>query len=129
MTERALIYLTIGILLTRIISAAALTLGASWYDAFGLGRPKKAKLKTTKSKKSPKPFVSVMVYAVNSQKTIEQCLGSIKASGYKKLEIVIVDNASSDETKKFAQLFIANNKKVSIKRPPNRASSGTKKVC
>jgi glycosyltransferase involved in cell wall biosynthesis len=51
------------------------------------------------------PFVSVIVTTKNNHATLEACLQSIQSQTYKNLEIVVVDNDSSDDTKDIARQF------------------------
>lgn len=51
------------------------------------------------------PLVSVIVPTKNSEKFIRQCLESIKNQTYKNLEIIVVDNNSSDNTKEITRKF------------------------
>lgn len=51
------------------------------------------------------PLVSVLVHTRNSQRTIREHLESIKKQSYPKIEIIVVDNNSTDETKKIAHEF------------------------
>ncbi len=51
------------------------------------------------------PLVSVLVHTRNSQRTIKKHLDSIKNQSYKNLEIIVVDNHSSDKTLKIARLY------------------------
>ncbi|MGQ9545277.1 MAG: glycosyltransferase family 2 protein [Candidatus Bathycorpusculaceae bacterium] len=53
------------------------------------------------------PLVSVIIPTYNSQKTIKQCLESIVKQTYKKIEILVVDCYSIDETKRIAEKFRA----------------------
>jgi len=62
-----------------------------------------------------RPLVSVVVISNNSEKYIEQCLLSIKISSYRNKEILVLDNASNDESKKIVKKFIINNPKLKIK--------------
>jgi glycosyltransferase involved in cell wall biosynthesis len=50
-------------------------------------------------------MVSVIISTKNSAEFIEKCLESIKKQTFKKIEIILVDNNSSDETKKIAQKY------------------------
>jgi len=54
---------------------------------------------------SDNPLVSVIVPTYNSSQTLAACLGSIKEQSYKNIEIIVVDNNSTDETKKIAYDF------------------------
>jgi len=50
-------------------------------------------------------LVSVIVPTKNSEKFIGQCLESIKNQTYKNLEIIVVDNNSTDNTKEIAKKY------------------------
>lgn len=52
------------------------------------------------------PLVSVLVHTRNSQRTIRKHLESIKNQSYKHLEIIMVDNHSTDDTVKIARELI-----------------------
>lgn len=52
-----------------------------------------------------KPLVSVIIPTYNSEKTIRQCLQSIKNQTYKNLEIIVVDRHSKDKTVQIAEQF------------------------
>ncbi|MEM2105312.1 MAG: glycosyltransferase [Candidatus Bathyarchaeia archaeon] len=54
-------------------------------------------------KLNPQPLVSVIIPTFNSQNNIKQCIVSIKKQTYKKIEILIVDRYSGDNTKKIAE--------------------------
>lgn len=51
---------------------------------------------------SNKPLVSVIVPTKNSAKFLDKCLNSIKNQTYKNVELIVVDNNSSDNTKDIA---------------------------
>lgn len=51
---------------------------------------------------SNKPLVSVVVTTKNEEPHIGNCLKSISAQTYKNIEIIVVDNNSSDNTKKIS---------------------------
>lgn len=57
------------------------------------------------SKMIKSPLVSVIVPTKNSSKTINNCLRSIKSQSYKKIEIIVIDNNSTDNTKILAKQF------------------------
>ncbi len=50
-----------------------------------------------------KPLVSVLIPTYNSSSTIEKCIESVKAQTYQNIEIIIIDNYSSDGTKRIAE--------------------------
>ena len=45
-----------------------------------------------------KPLVSILLLSMNHELFIEQCINSLTAQTYKNLEVIYVDNASSDNT-------------------------------
>lgn len=49
------------------------------------------------------PLVSVIIPTYNSAKTLEVCLQSLKNQSYKNIEIIVVDNHSTDATRKIAE--------------------------
>jgi glycosyltransferase involved in cell wall biosynthesis len=54
---------------------------------------------------SSQPLVSVIVPTKNSDKTLEACLKSIKDQTYTNIEIIVVDNNSTDNTKEVSQKY------------------------
>jgi len=55
-----------------------------------------------------KPLVSIIIPTYNSEKTLENCLKSIKRQTYKNIEVIIVDNFSNDKTYNISKKFKAN---------------------
>lgn len=51
------------------------------------------------------PLVSITVTTRNEEKNIENCLKSIKLQTYHNTEIIVVDNKSTDKTKKIAKKY------------------------
>lgn len=52
-----------------------------------------------------KPLVSIIVRTKNEERWITQCLESIYRQNYRELEVVLVDNESTDDTVRRASLF------------------------
>ncbi len=52
-----------------------------------------------------KPKVSVIITTRNSARTLEKCLLSIITQTYKPIELIVVDNNSTDATKKIARTY------------------------
>ena len=50
-------------------------------------------------------LISIIIPTKNSSKTLEACLNSIKNQTYENLEIIVVDNSSTDITKEIAQKY------------------------
>lgn len=51
------------------------------------------------------PLVSIIVTTKNEQKNIKVCLKSIQLQTYSNIEMIVVDNNSTDNTKKIAQVY------------------------
>lgn len=64
------------------------------------------------------PLVSVIIPTYNSEKTIRQCIESVKNQTYPNIEIIVVDGGSTDRTVEIAKSFGA---KVVISDIPNRS--------
>ncbi len=50
-------------------------------------------------------MVSILITTFNSQQFIEQCLDSVRRQSYRPLEIIVVDNASTDCTRELLSKF------------------------
>jgi glycosyltransferase involved in cell wall biosynthesis len=55
-----------------------------------------------------KPLVSIIVPTFNSSMTIDACLKSINNQTYENIELIIVDNNSTDDTKIIAEKYTKN---------------------
>ncbi len=67
----------------------------------------------------PRPLVSVVVPAFNAGATLEGTLGSIAAQDYERLEILIVDDGSTDSTADIAARFCAGELRARLLRKAN----------
>ncbi len=90
-----------------IVRLAASIIGANLYDLKNSGRLKKIKAK--------KPLITVLIKTKNSETAITDCLNSVIKGSTRKLEILIVDQASSDNTKQLVRDFINSHPKNSIR--------------
>ena len=54
---------------------------------------------------SKSPLVSIIIPTYNSEKTLSQCLSSIKAQTYPHIEIIVVDGGSKDRTVEIAKEY------------------------
>jgi glycosyltransferase involved in cell wall biosynthesis len=78
------------------------------------------------------PIVSVIVPTKNSSATLEECLMSLKQQTYQKIEIIVVDNFSTDSTpitaKKYADKFFSKGPERSAQRNYGVAKASGKYV-
>jgi glycosyltransferase involved in cell wall biosynthesis len=65
-----------------------------------------------------KPLVSVIVPTKNVERTLESCLKSVKAQSWPAIELVIVDNFSTDRTWELARQYAA----VAVQAGPERSA-------
>lgn len=66
------------------------------------------------------PLVSVVIPTYNSEKTIGACIDSILKQGYKPIEIVVVDNFSTDRTFQVASALGARGVQINAGRSAAR---------
>src|SRR5688500_7051125 len=65
------------------------------------------------------PLVSVVIPAFNAEDSLEATLSSVANQTYRKLEIVIVDDGSTDGTAEIAEAFCARDRRGVLLRKPN----------
>lgn len=56
--------------------------------------------------------ISVIITIRNSDKTLTKCLMSVLSQNYKNYEIILVDNGSTDKTRKIAEEFAVNDCRI-----------------
>ena len=66
----------------------------------------------------PAPLVSVIVPARNEAHNIGRCVASILSTTYPNLELIVVDDASTDGTHEFAERAIAGDKRGRVVNNP-----------
>ncbi len=59
-----------------------------------------------------KPKVSVIIPAYNRGRMLGRCLGSVLKQKYNNYEVIVVDNNSTDNTRKIIQSFARKNKRI-----------------
>lgn len=62
---------------------------------------------------APAPFVSIMVAVYNEEEFIEQCLNSLLAQSYDQYEILVCNDASTDNTRTILERY-ATNPRVTV---------------
>ena len=72
----------------------------------------------SKEVSKPLPLVSVVITTKNEEKNIRNCLESIKAQTWANMEVIVVDNSSTDNTQAIAQEY---TDKVFTKGPERSA--------
>ena len=70
-----------------------------------------------------KPKISVIIPAYNVENYIERCLKSVAAQTYQNLEIIIINDGSSDSTKQLCAKFIKNEARAKLINQKNQGLS------
>jgi glycosyltransferase involved in cell wall biosynthesis len=70
------------------------------------------------------PLVSIIIPALNSEKTIEKCLNSVKNQTYNPIEIIVVDAGSEDKTVEIAKNWGATVIEPNIKNMAKQTNIG-----
>ncbi|HSX32456.1 MAG TPA: glycosyltransferase family 2 protein [Candidatus Saccharimonadales bacterium] len=81
--------------------------GANIYDTLRITKERKAK-KQPKGK-AFRPHVTVLIPAHNEQMGVIRTIESVRASTYKNLSIVVIDDASTDDTADLVRRYIMEN--------------------
>jgi hypothetical protein len=58
----------------------------------------------------PAPRVSVVVCAYNAERTMEECLASLRLLDYPDYEVIVIDDGSTDRTREIAERFPASSR-------------------
>lgn len=71
-------------------------------------------LPITESLNKEKPLISVLIPARNEEKSIGKCLDSLLKQTYPNLEIIVVDDQSTDRTLEIVQKFTKKNSRIKL---------------
>lgn len=74
------------------------------------------------------PLVSIIVPVYNGERTIERCLRSIQNQSYPNIEVLIVNDGSTDHTEKVIQKYAASDKRFRYIRKENSGVSHSRNV-
>ena len=71
----------------------------------------------------PAPLVSLIVPVYNAQKTLAACLDSILGQSYRNLQVLLVDDGSTDSSLKICEACAGRDSRVSVISHPNSGVS------
>lgn len=77
-------------------------------------------------KNDKSPLISVIVPIYNTAKYLPRCLDSIISQTYKNLEIILIDDGSSDNSGKIADEYAKKDKRIKIKHQKNAGQSNAR---
>jgi poly-beta-1,6-N-acetyl-D-glucosamine synthase len=116
-----LFYLFIAISVIDIIHLGMYLAGANYYD---IRQFRRAKYAPKRNHSKLRPLVSVIIPAHNEELGIVRCLDSVRRNTYRKLEIIVVDDASTDNTRRLVRQYIAKHPKRNIRLMYKRKNVG-----
>lgn len=70
--------------------------------------------------KGVKPLVSIIMPAYNAERYLEECLASVEGQTYRDLEIILVDDGSTDETLRMARDHAARDERITVLTQQNQ---------
>ena len=88
----------------------------------------KAKEEAGSGEASTDPLVSVIIPFYNRKRFIGDCLTSVLASSLKNIEIICVDDGSTDDTVKHIRRFARNDKRVKVVKAEHMGPYGARWV-
>lgn len=72
------------------------------------------------------PFATIVVPAFNATATLPATIASLSAQTFRDLEIIIVDDGSTDDTSACAARLAASDPRIHVLRQPNRGLAGAR---
>ena len=69
------------------------------------------------------PLISIIIPCFNAEKTLEKCLESVVQQSYANLEIIIIDDGSTDETSLIYNKFQSNDERILVLKQQNSGVS------
>lgn len=71
-------------------------------------------------------LVSIIVPMYNSEQTISRCIESVLAQSYEKLELILIDDGSTDRTEDVCRLYADRDPRISILSQKNSGPSAAR---
>lgn len=112
MLRDILFYLFAVIALINTIHFGLYIAGANIYDIRQLWNSKRS---TRKTKRTKRPLVTVLIAAHNEEACIVRTLESIRKSSYRKLQIIVVDDASTDATRSLVWRYAKDHPHLNLR--------------
>lgn len=75
-----------------------------------------------------KPKISIIIPAYNIEQYLERCLKSVQNQNYGNLQVIVVDDGSTDRTGKIADFFAKNDKRFLVIHKRNGGVSAARKA-
>lgn len=107
-------------------TAIVMVLNYLFYDKLVFGDQKFAKPINNKKILESSPLVSIVIPIYNSSKYLKKCIESIKNQSYKNLEIILVDDGSTDDSPKIIQEYAKKDSRIIIISQKNTGQSSAR---
>ena len=104
-------YIFIIVGFSYLLHMGLFVVGGNIYDILEFRRNKKLDWRVKKYR----PVISVLIPAFNEEKVIERCLNSVTANRYKNFEIIVINDASTDNTATLVKKIIKEKPNKNIK--------------
>ncbi len=118
----------IGLQVLGVMGALVLLdtiIGANLYDARQISYERQQKTMAHGVAKSKRSLVTILLYAHNDEAFIQYCIKSIACSSYRTHQTIIIDYASTDNTRKLARELIKQYPKKNMKVVARRQEAHT----
>lgn len=115
-----LFYIFVIVSAINVIHFGFYLVGANYYDIMRFHQSIAAKKKS----RNKKPIVSILIAAHNEELSIARCLDSVVRSSYRKIEVIVIDDASSDNTRRIIRHYIKEHPKKNIRLRFRRKNGG-----
>lgn len=124
MDTESILFYVFGVVSTfYVIHLGFYLTGANFYDIWQFRRKFKKKWQTT-SLNDYHPLVTVAIPAHNEEKVIVRCLESVRKSSYPHLQVLVIDDASTDNTSKIVRDYIRLNPGMNLRLISKKKNGG-----
>lgn len=115
-----LFYMFLAVGVFNIIHFGLYLTGANIYDIWQFRRQRHL----PKRYHCRRPLVSVIIPAHNEEKAIERCLESVRRSSYRKIEVIVHDDISTDNTARLVRAYQNKHPKFQLRLVQRRHHVG-----
>ena len=105
------------------VTLITMTLNYLFYDKIVFGKEKVAPAIKSTITKNQNSKVSVIIPIYNTEKYLKKCLNSIMNQTHKNLEIILVDDGSTDNSGKIADDYAKKDKRIKVIHQKNQGQS------
>ncbi len=116
-----LFYLFVTVSVVNIAHLGMYLVGANIYDIKSYKDTQKS---NRRNRRKLAPLVSILIPAHNEEESIIRCIDSVRRNTYRKIEIIVIDDASTDNTKQLVRDYISKYPNRSITLTFRRINQG-----